>query len=205
MSFLKKLNWRYATKAFDTQKKVSEENLNKILEAIRLAPTSFGLQPFRVEVITDQKLKDLLKTHGWNQPQYSTASHVLCFVALTEVKNRITQYLDLASNGDAEARKKLEGYEKMMRGAMEPRSVEDLKIWATKQAYIALGFAMAACAELEIDSCPMEGFIPAEVDKVLGLKSGEFSAVMLPIGFREASANPRGKVRFDSKNMFSFR
>ena len=203
-TFLNELQWRNATKGFDPSKKVSEGDLTKILDAIRMAPTSFGLQPFHVNVVTDQATKDKLCAAGWNQPQFKTASHVLVFSARTNVKERITAFLDLMTGGNAQAREGLKGYEGMMRGALESRSPADLKHWADKQAYIALGFAMAACAELQVDSCPMEGFVPDQVNAVMGFKGGEQSvSVMLPIGYRDPAIAVRGKVRFPNKELFT--
>ena len=202
-SFLSHLHWRHAAKSFDTSKKIPEADFEQVLEAVRLAPTSFGIQPFHVHVIEDQATKDRLCAASWNQPQFKTASHVICFVAMTDISARIEEFMQLMSGGDAEARQKLAGYEKMMRGALSGLQDEAASAWSAKQAYIALGFALAACAELRIDSCPMEGFVPAEVDKVLGLSAGLHTCVMLPIGYREASALPRPKVRFPKERLIT--
>ncbi len=201
-SFLNHLEWRHATKAFDKTKPVSDGNLNSILQAIRMAPTSFGLQPFHVEVIKEKSLLEKLLPHAWNQKQVITCSALLVFVARTNLEQRITEYLETASGGNAAVKAQMQGYEKIMRSTFNGRSEEDLKAWSQKQAYIALGFGLAACAELQIDSCPMEGLVGAEFDKVLGLPKGQYSSVMLAIGHRDAGVPALPKVRFSDKDLF---
>lgn len=202
-TFTSQLQWRNATKGFDKTKQVSEGDLKIVLDAIRFAPTSFGLQPFHVNVVSDQPTKEKLTLAGWNQPQYKTASHVIVFSSLINVKERITQFLDLMSNGNPQIRDGLKGYEGMMRGALESRSSAELKAWADKQAYIALGFAMAACAELKIDSCPMEGFVPDQINAVMGFTGHQSVSVILPIGYRDAGIAVRPKVRFSERDLFT--
>jgi len=201
-NFLSHLEWRHATKAFDKSKPVPEAHLNLILQAIRMAPTSFGLQPFKVEVIQDQSLLEKLFPHSWNQKQIITCSALLVFVARTNLEGRITDYIAAATGGNAEMQAQIRGYEGMMRSTFNGRAEEDLKAWAQKQAYISLGFAMAACAELKIDSCPMEGFVGAEYDKILGLGKGEYSSVVLAVGHRDPAVPALPKVRFSDKDLF---
>jgi nitroreductase / dihydropteridine reductase len=203
MSFLKNLNWRYATKAFDTQKKINSDEKQKILDAVRMAPTSFGLQPFHVFLVNDPLVKQEIFQAGWKQPQYTTASELLVFCTRSDISQRITDFLNISSNGDAAAREKLKGYEGMMRGFFTKMSAADLHHWAARQAYIALGFAMAACAELQIDSCPMEGFSAPEIDKILKLPENLKTAVILAIGHRASDAQVRPKVRFPEKDFFT--
>jgi nitroreductase/dihydropteridine reductase len=201
-SFLNHLEWRHATKAFDKTKAVSDDHLEKILQAIRMAPTSFGLQPFHVEVIKDQTLREKLLPHAWNQKQVITCSALLVFVARTNLEGRITGYIDTASGGNAEIKAKMQDYEKIMRSTFNGRTQDELKAWAQKQAYIALGFGLAACAELQIDSCPMEGLVGPEFDKILGLEKDHFSSVMLAIGYRDPAVHSLPKVRFPEKDLF---
>ena len=201
-SFLSHLEWRHATKAFDPNKPVSEVDLAKVLQAIRMAPTSFGLQPFHVEVVHDKGLKEKLFVHAWKQRQIISCSALLVFVAKTDIMARIDQLLDGVTGGSADGRAKMKEYEGMMRGSFSARSEEDRKVWAAKQAYIALGFAMAACAELQIDSCPMEGFNGPEFDAILGVKAGHFSSVILPIGYRDSAVPAMPKFRFSEKDLF---
>ncbi len=202
MSFTSQLNWRYATKKFNPAKPVSEESLNGILESIRMAPSSYGLQPFHVTVVSNQEVKEKLKGAAWNQDQLSSAPYVLVFSTRNDGTARIQQLLDLVSGGNAEARAGLKGYEDMMNGTVSSLSPDALKGWSAKQAYIALGFAMAACAELSIDSCPMEGFDNAEFKKILNLPDLLEPAVILPIGYRADDEAPRAKTRFAKDELF---
>lgn len=203
MSFIKNLSWRYATKMFDSNKKVESAHVEKILEAVRLAPTSFGLQPFHVTVVENQELKDKLQGFSWNQPQIGTSSQVLVFSYRTDVLARINTYFEMISGGNEEVRKSMEGYETMMKNFAESMPDEKIASWAARQAYIALGFALASCAELEIDSCPMEGFDVTAYKEALGLPENITPVVLLPIGYRSESDTVRAKVRFPETDLFS--
>ena len=205
MSFLAQLEWRHATKGFVPGKKVSDADLGKILHAIRMAPTSYGLQPFEVVVIQDQALQDKLLPHAYGQKQISTAAALLVFVARTDVLSRIDQLMTGLTGGNADARAGLKGYEAAMRGNAQTMTPADAKSWCGKQAYIAMAFGLAACAELKIDSCPMEGFSSPEFDKILGLPSGHFSVCLMPIGYRDPSTPPRDKFRFPEADLFKHR
>ncbi len=202
MSFLSQLNWRHATKNFDANKKVSDADLEKLKEAIQMTPTSFGLQPFHVQVVTSDEIKQQIKPHAWDQAQITDSSHLLVFCARTDVMDRINQYFELATGGNSEVREKMKGYEDLMVGFLSPRSDNQHEEWANRQVYIAHGFALAACAELGIDSCPIEGFSPSETDKILGLPSHLKSVVLMPIGYR-AEEPHHAKVRFPQSDLFS--
>lgn len=202
MSFTSQLSWRYATKKFNPEKPVTEESLNTILEAVRMAPTSYGLQPFHVSVVSNKEIQEKLKAVAWNQEQLM-APYVLVFSGRSDVANRIQELLNLISGGDASAREKLKGYEDMMNGSLLTRTADELKAWSAKQAYIALGFALAACAEMSIDSCPMEGFDKDAFKKILNLPENLDVAVILPIGYRADSETPNPKVRFSKDDVFS--
>lgn len=202
MTFLQHLAWRHATKSFNPTKKVAAADVDKIKEAILMSPTSFGLVPFHIKIVTDQTVKDKVQAIAWNQPQVGTSSHLLVFCARTDWENRIKDYFEIASGGSAEAKEKMSGYEQMMRGSLQDRTDHQILDWARNQAYIAHGFALAACAELQIDSCPMEGFDSGALDEILGLQSHMKSVVMLPIGYR--SEEPQyPKVRYPKNDLFS--
>lgn len=201
MTFLENLDWRFAAKSFDPNKIVPEKDFQTIKDSIRMTPTSFGLQPFQVKVVTDQAVQEALLPHSWNQPQVTTCSHLLVFCADTRTQRLIDRYFETASGGNNEIRQKMKGYEDMMHGSLDPRSDEALLKWAQNQIYIALGFAMAACAELKIDSCPMEGFSAEEYDKILDLPDYLKSTVVLPIGYREEDP-ARAKVRAGEDELF---
>jgi nitroreductase len=202
MNFLSQLNWRFATNDFDPDFTVSDENLNQILDAIQMTPSSYGLQPYHVVVIKNKELRSKLLEHGFNQPAIIDASHLLVFCTRTDALERIDQYVELASNGDKEKAEKLQGYANIMRQTVSAKSPEALKSWADRQTYIALGFAMAACAELELDSAPMEGFKPDTFDEHLELPASMKSVVLLAIGKR-AHDSKRAKVRFSKEDLFS--
>ncbi len=202
MSFLSHLEWRFATKSFEPNKAVSDQNLQKIKHAIRMAPSSFGLQAFHVEIITDKEVKKNLRDHSWNQPQVTDCSHLLVFSARTDLAERIEDLLDIISEGDAEKKEALQGYANMMRGFAEGKNNDWVGNWGAKQAYIALGFAMAACAEIQVDSCPMEGLDAQQYDEILKHPEHLKTVVVLPIGYRAAEPE-RPKVRFPEEDLFS--
>lgn len=197
MSFIPQLNWRYATKKFDTSKKVTDEQLATIENAIKMAPTSFGLQPFHVIVVSNPELKTKLRAASWDQSQVTDASHVLVFCARTDVLPRVDEYFTGLTQGNADMRASLKGYEDMMMDFAKRLDAQTAHKWATNQAYIALGFAMAACAEIEVDSCPMEGFDKDAYNALLELPENMKAQVILPIGFRAADDVIRPKFRFD--------
>lgn len=200
-SFLSQLNWRFATKEFDPSRFVSESELQKILEAIRLTPTSQGLQLFHVVVVGDQELKKQLAMVARNQEQVSQASHVLVFCNRLDGEARVPNYLQsLREVGVAEER--LSKIEASVRASLAKRQGQVYWEWVSRQTYIALGFALAACAELGIDSCPMEGFEPDEVDKVLNLPPHLKSVLLMPIGYR-AKEPSRPKVRYSVAEQFT--
>ena len=204
MSFIKNLEWRYATKKFDASKKVSEEDKNKILEAIRMAPTSFGTQPFHINIVESKEIREELKKNAWGQAQFTDAPILLVFSSRNDLMKRTDEYLDMASQNNSDVRAKMKPYEDMIKGAMTAKG-DAGKFWAAKQAYIALGFAMAACAELEIDSCPMEGFDANAFDKILGLPDNLHVEATLAIGYRVDDSDKKPKTRFSKEELFSIK
>ncbi len=204
MSFLSNLSWRYATKKFDTSKKVSEQDLQNIIEAIRLTPTSFGLQPYHFYVVSNQDIQNQIQWAAWNQPQVGTASHLIIFTARTDFTTNNNEFFELMSGWNPEVRTNLKGYEDMIMGSVWKKSEVDYLTWASKQVYIAHGFALAACAELQIDSCAMEWFDPVAVWNIIGLPENQKALVMLPIGYRAEWEAPRGeKIRFSKESLFT--
>lgn len=205
MTFIEQLNWRYATKKFDPTKEVSPAIEEQIMNAIRMAPSSFGLQPFHVTVVKNSDIKTKLRAAAWNQEQLETAPFTLVFSSRNDITSRIEQYFELASGGDASVKLAMQGYKDMMNGSLLPRTPAELDAWASKQAYIALGFAMAAAAELEVDTCPMEGFDSVQFKQILELPEGFHPAVILPVGYRSSDDVVRPKTRFDATDMFDMR
>lgn len=202
-SFLSQLNWRFATKQFDFNRKVGAEKLDQILEAIRMAPTSMGLQTFHIFVISDQQIKDLIESKSYGQKQVSTSSHLIVFCYRTDMVQSLDDYAELLANENLMEQSKIETVVKSRKESFSNKTIDQIKSWSAKQLYIALGFAMAACAELKVDSCPMEGFNPTEVDKILDLPEGMHSVLMLPIGYRVEDPI-RKKIRFNKKDLFTF-
>lgn len=187
MSLIENLNWRHAVKAYDPTKKVSQEDLNTILEAIRLAPTSSGLQPFRIIVVENQELKDKMVAGALNPEVMRDSSHVLVFAAWDSYSNeKIDKVYDYHTDVRDLPRGRFGSYTdkiKEMYGAQTP---EEHFAHTARQTYIALGFALAQAAELKIDSTPAEGFSNAVVDEVLGLKElGLKSVSLLYLGYRD--------------------
>lgn len=197
---LDKLNWRYATKKMDPSKKVPEDKVEKILEAIKLAPTSSGTQPFEVFVITNDDLRSDIQRVAWNQAQISEGSHLLVFAAWDNYSaDRIDAVVKQMEEERGGENPLLSQYYDNLKNTYLPRPADVNFEHAARQAYIALGFALAAAAELEVDSTPMEGFDPDEVDQILGLKErGLKSVLLLPLGYRDETGDwllPLKKVR----------
>ena len=188
MKTLELLNWRYAAKAMNG-KKVESDKLHNILEAIRLSPTSSGLQPYEVLVVSNQELKDKIKAVSFNQQQVSECSDILIFAAWdTYTADRINSMFDLVNKERGFTNEGWENYRQMLLKNYVNRDAETNFSHAAKQAYIGLGIAMVAAAELQVDSVPMEGFDPKALDELLNLKAlGLRSVVLLPVGYRDAS------------------
>ena len=203
------LSWRYATKKFDPAMKIPQDELNELLEALRLAPSSFGLQPWKFIVVEDPKLRKELQTHSWGQPQITDASElvVLCVVKdLNEayVKSFVKQIA--AARGVDPA--SLKSYEDMMLSSVKNQTKEQVVEWSKRQVYIALGFLMYAASERRIDSCPMEGFDSKKYDEILKLgEQGLQSVVLCTLGYRakdDAYAALK-KVRLAPKEVLVFK
>ena len=202
MSFLRNLDWRFATKKFDSQKKVSEKDVDQICEAARLAPSSLGLQPWHIYVVSNPEIKKKIRSISYLQSQVVDASHVLVFCGRNDVMQRIDTYSNLNAKKNILEAVKIKGIQTFMKGAMMGRNEEQRMDWAKRQAYIALGFVLAACCELRIDSCPIEGFNNTEMDKLLHMPSYMNSVVVLAVGYRkEGPTHP--KVRFPKKDLFT--
>jgi len=186
MDLIEKLNWRYAAKAMNGEV-VPEEKVDRILEAISLAPTSSGLQPFEVLVIKNPELKAEIKKISWNQSVVTDGSHLLVFAAWdTYTAERINKMFDLTNEIRGTKPEGFENYRRQLLKTYPQRDAEENFNHAAKQAYIALSHAMVAAACEDVDSTPLEGFDPAALDEILGLKAkGLRSCAMLPLGYRD--------------------
>ena len=187
MELLDKLNWRYAAKAMNGEK-VSEEKIDNIIEAARLAPTSSGLQPFEIIVVKNKAIKEAIRPIAWNQSMITDCSHLLVFAAWdTYTADRINKMFDLTNEIRGFKNEGWENYRQMLLSSYPQKDAEENFNHAAKQAYIAFSAAIIAAAYEGVDSTPVEGFDPVAVDKILGLREkGLRSAVMLPIGYRDA-------------------
>lgn len=190
MELLNKLNWRYATKAMNGEK-VPQEKIDNIIEAISLAPTSSGLQPFEVIVVTNQELKEKIKAIASNQSVVADCSHLLVFAAWdTYTADRINKQFDLVNTVRGFENEGWENYRQMLLSNYPQKDAETNFNHAAKQAYIAFSHAVVAAAFEEVDATPMEGFNPAALDELLELKEkGLRSCVLLPLGYRDADSD----------------
>lgn len=203
MSFLTQLETRYATKKFDAANPISDAQFQSVLNAIRMAPTSLGLQPFHVTVVKSAEVKQQLAANGWNQPQFTTADYVLVFSARTDVLARSEKFTtDMLAKGAP--KEKMDAFHDMVAGLDSGFATPEQRIaWAKYQAYIALGFGLAAAAELGIDSCPMEGFDRDAFKKILDLPENFYPAAVLALGNRAADDVAYPKYRFAESDLFN--
>lgn len=194
---IKAMNWRFATQAFDSAKRVSEEDLKTILEAARLAPSSFGIEAWKFLVIENPELRGKISEAAWGQPKVTQASHLIVIARRTDVRENITnELIERSSKTQGVAPEALNGLKEMVSGAIARRSDAELDVWVRNQAYIALGVMIETASLLGIDNGPMEGFDPAKVDEILGLKEKNLtSTTLLALGYRAESSVLRPKVR----------
>ncbi len=198
MNIKELLKKRHATKKFN-EKKIPEKQILELKELIRLAPSSFGLQPYKIKIITDKETKEKLAPAAWNQPQITTCSHLLVFCAYTNINERIDEMEQmLIKEGTPE--EKAKAYTNMMRGFNEGLSTEKKITWAQKQIYLAVENVLIGAKELGFDSCPMEGFNPEEFSKILNLPEDLIPTVIVPVGYTEEE--PRTKIRYTNKDLF---
>ena len=193
------LTWRYATKKMDPAKTVAPEKVDAIIEAVRMAPTSSGTQPFEVFVVTNSELRSKIAIAANGQAQITDGSHLLVFAAWDNyTAERIDEVvkLNVETRGDFPM---LHAYYDSLKSKYLIRDPQINHAHAARQAYIALGVALVAAAEQEVDSTPMEGFDPDAVDSILGLKErGLRSVVLMPLGYRDDAGDwllPMSKVR----------
>lgn len=196
---IESLKWRYATKKFDTEKKVSVEEIAVLKEAINLTPSSYGLQPYKVLDVQNAELREKLKVASFGQSQVTDASHLFVFVANDDLTDaHIDAFIELTAKTQQISPDGLKGYGDFMKGVFGSRTPEQKHQWAARQAYIALGTLVNVAAEMGLDVSSMEGFDPVQYDEILQLKRTGYSTVVIAaIGYRSASdeAQFRAKVR----------
>ena len=185
-TLLDKMQWRYAAKKMDASKVVPQEKVNRIIEAARLAPTSSGLQPFEVIVVTNKDIRTQIQAVAHNQAQVTEGSHLLVFAAWdTYTADRINHMFDLTNTERGGTNEGWENYRQVLLKSYPSREAQVNFEHAARQAYIGLGASLISAAFEEVDSTPMEGFDPKSVDDILGLGAkGLRSVALLPLGYR---------------------
>jgi nitroreductase len=188
MSLLDSLKWRYAVKRMNGNK-IPEATMNTILEATKLATSSFGLTPYNIIVIEDEETRKKLQPHFYNQPQVGESSALVIFATWNSITDKeVAAYMQEIAEERGVPVESLNDFASYINGSIKNLTAEQLQIWAAKQTYIALGFTMVAAATEMIDATPMEGFKPDAVDEALGLKElGLHSAVAVTLGYRDAA------------------
>ncbi|MEQ8808574.1 MAG: NAD(P)H-dependent oxidoreductase [Imperialibacter sp.] len=206
MNLIDKLNWRYATKIFDPEKKVSAHDLAFLKEAIRLSVSSYGLQLYKVLIIENDDIREELRKASWNQSQITDASHLFVFCNYTRnydqhVDSYIRRIIELQGKSDDG----LKQYGEFIKKTIADMPTEERKSWSEKQTYLALNNLLMACAELKIDACPMEGFDKQAYNRLLGLDDlGLNASVIAPVGYRSDNdeTQERQKVRKSMEELF---
>ncbi len=190
MSIIDSLSWRYAVKRMNGNK-VSHDKLDTLLDAITLSASGFGLQPYQIFMVEDADLKAKIQPIAYGQPQIVESSHLLIFAAWNEVTEaQIDAYMNLIAETRGMSLSDLGDFKGAIAGSMKYKSKEEQAQWADRQVYLAMGTALAAAGELQLDTTPMEGFIPAKLDELLGLEAkGLHSVLMLAIGERDEATD----------------
>ncbi len=208
MEILDQLNWRYACKKFDTEKKLSPEQVDTLVKAFNLTATSYGLQPMKLQVITNTDLREKLFANSFNQAQVKDASHLFVITAKVNMnQSDIDAYFDLIDDLRATPKELIAPYRAHLTNWVASESENNIDIWARKQTYIALGNLLNVCAVIGVDSCPMEGFDANAYDEILNLKETDFTtSLVLPVGFRheEDFMSQLKKVRMEESKIVSF-
>lgn len=208
-TILEKLNWRYAVKKFDATRKISDADWDTLEQSLILAPSSYGLQPYKFIVVTDEQLKQELTPAAYGQTQIADCSHLVVIAFKKTLTDGDVEHLvDRIVEVRQQPREPLADYENTMKfGAKKHVEEGTIETWNSRQAYITLGFLLETAALLNVDSCPMEGFHPAEFDRILGL-TDYTSVVLCPLGYRDEAndymAN-QAKVRFPKDELIDRR
>jgi nitroreductase len=200
------LNWRYATKKFNPEMKISSEDFDTICESLRLVPSSYGLQPVKYIVVNDKSMREKLLPLAYNQPQITDASHLIVICSYRNISpNMVGEHLSLMSETRNIPLEDLSKFGQNMDASFAKLSAEELCEWTAKQAYISLGHIMHTCANLRIDATPMEGFNKASFDEALNLTSKNLQSVLLlAVGYRSSEDNLArlAKVRKSTEDLF---
>lgn len=200
------LNWRAAIKQYDTDKKLNESQLDSLMQAITMAPTSFGLQAFKVINVVDSEIREKLKSAAWNQPQITDASHLFVFTVPTNLSvSDVDEFIENTAKTRNLEIETLKDYSEMIKSSVASRDDAANTNWSARQVYIALGFLLETAAIENIDATPMEGFDNAQFDEILGLKDKNLTSVVITaLGFRseEDTYSKMEKVRKTNEELF---
>jgi len=204
-NYIDNLNWRYATKKFDATKKVSQDDVNRLLEATILSASSYGLQPYKIIVVNTEEVREKLKAAAFGQSQITDASHLLILASQTTFgEELVDDYIENVSETRNIPAEGLKEYADFMKNSLKSLTDEQKAVWTAKQSYIALGNLLSAAADLKIDACPMEGFDASQFNDILDLeKEGLTASVLAPIGYRstEDETQHYKKVRKSKENI----
>lgn len=203
------LNWRYATKKFNPDQKIPDDVWKALEQSLVLAPSSFGMQPWKFFVIRKPELRQQLLEHAWGQSQVVDASHLVVLAIKTNVNaSDVDPYVDRVAEVRQMPKDQLEGLENMVKGYLkDPPYPLEPDAWSAKQVYIALGFFLYSAAMLGIDACPMEGFVPSKFDQILGLPDQGYSATVLcTAGYRAENDKyaDLAKVRYETEDVVQY-
>lgn len=205
-SILEQLNWRYAAKRYDPEKRISPEDWAVLRDSVTLAPSSYGLQPYKIIVVENEKIRRELRDAAYGQPQVTDASHLVVFAYKKEITRAdVDNYVTRVARGRGQSAEELLDFREMLvRQADDLRNGKQNEPWGSRQAYIALGFLLETAALLGIDATPMEGFDAAKFDKLLGLE--EYSSVVIcSLGYRDADLDwlaGQAKIRKSEEELF---
>ncbi len=217
MSIIDSLKWRYATKRFDPEKKVSDADIATLKEAVRLTPSSYGFQLYKVIVVTDQKIKDKLYKKSYYQSQIRDCSHLFVFCSYRQVEGKhVDEFINLMEKGRQQddergymdklkSKAKIIAYGTIAKTDLGRRDKDEALHWMQKQCYLAISQLMVVCADMKIDSCPFEGFSTEGYDRILDLEDRNLtSTVLLPVGYRAEDDRHqyRNKVRKPIDRLF---
>ena len=206
MSLINQLNWRYATKRMNGEK-IPQQKVDTILEAIRMSASSYGLQPYTIFAIQNEEVRKSILPAAYNQPQIVEASHILVFAAWDKIsQEQIDAFFKQMEEVRGATTESLAAYKAMIENTVNSQTGDATFNWTSRQAYIALGTGLIAAAEQEVDAAPLEGFDPAAVDEILGLKARNLRSVaILALGYRDTTTDQLGnakKVRRDTNKLF---
>ena len=185
-NYLEAMNWRYATKKFDTSKKIPEDIMSALEESLRLTPSSFGLQPWKFLIIENTETREKLREASYKQGQITDSSALVVLLnKKTMGEKDVDAFFDLMVKTQNSDMEKLEGYKKTILNFLSYKDEIGIKVWAQNQVYIALGQLMTTCAVLGIDACPLEGIIQSKYDEILSLADTDYeTCVVCAVGYR---------------------